>query len=145
MKAVVSGQWSVVRLCCLLLSVSLLACSVPNLEEPECIDARDGVKQFYAWYIATEAEQRGKDSELFRKFVAPLDGEPANRETDRFVLTNDFPKAMRVGECKVLEPGKRVAFEVLLFWKDDVRSEQRSIQVESENRDGKWLIRSVTN
>jgi hypothetical protein len=37
-------------------------------------------------------------------------------EIDPFVLTNDIPKAFRVGECKVVEPGRRTQFEKCCFF-----------------------------
>jgi hypothetical protein len=146
---VVSGQWSVVRrigfVSCLLLSAFfVLSCSVPNLGDPDCEAARDTVREFYSWYFAADAEHRANSPEVFQKYVAPTLRRGANGEIDPFVLTNDFPKAFRVGECKVVEPGRRTQFEVLLFWKDDVRSEQRTIKVETENVGGRWLIRSIT-
>jgi len=149
MTTVVSGQWPVVRvfgqICCLLLAAyCLLSCSIPNLDEPECKASRDGVQQFYSWYIATDAQQRDKQPEVFQKYVGPLERDPRKWETDEFLLTNDFPKAFRVGKCTVVEPGRRTRFEVLLFWKDDVRSEQRTIKVDTEIADGRWLIRSIT-
>jgi hypothetical protein len=44
----------------------------------------------------------------------------------------------------VVEEGKRTNLEVLLFWKDDVRTEQTSIRVEAENSDGRWRIDRVS-
>lgn len=121
------------------------SCSVPNLEPAECTESRDTVKQFYSWYLGNNAEQRAKSPEMFSKYVADSQLTPADAETDPFVLTNDFPKAFRVGECTVVEPAKRTRFEVLLFWKDDARTEQSTIKVETEKIDNKWIIRSVTN
>jgi hypothetical protein len=63
--------------------------------------------------------------------------------TDPFTTGDtDFPKAFRVGECRVLAPD-RTQFDVLLFWKDDIRSEQRKITVQAVNEDGNWLIDKV--
>ncbi|MEO6335154.1 MAG: hypothetical protein ABIO91_09235 [Pyrinomonadaceae bacterium] len=63
--------------------------------------------------------------------------------SDPFTRTADLPKAFRVGECRLIEPGRRVSFNVLLFWKTDTRTEQRAIAVETQNVDGKWLIDSI--
>jgi hypothetical protein len=57
--------------------------------------------------------------------------------------TSELPKAFRVGECTEISP-ERTAFQVLLFWKDDVRSEQRPINVEAVKAGDKWLIDNVT-
>lgn len=102
------------------------------------------MKEFYSWYFANDAEKRNKSPEMFDKYVAPGTRPTTNSDVDPFVLTSDFPKAFRVGECTVIEPGKRVRFELLLFWKDDKRSEQRSIHLDVDKVDGKWMIKAVT-
>jgi hypothetical protein len=63
---------------------------------------------------------------------------------DYFTATDDFPKAFRVGGCKV-EDGNKTVFRVLLFWKDDQRDEQKEIQVEATKENNNWLINKVGN
>jgi predicted Fe-S protein YdhL (DUF1289 family) len=145
MRTVACVRWSVVgALVFAIASACLLGCSIPNLDQPECTESRDTVREFYSWYLATDAEKREKAPDMFEKYVASDTFASADGTSDRFFLTNDSPKAFRVGECKVVEPGKRTTFEVLLFWKDDTRSEQRSIHVETEKRQSKWLITKVS-
>ncbi len=151
MRSVVSCQWSVVSLCgrvsCLLLTAfCLLACSIPNLEPPECIQARDIVREFYSFHFGNDKEFSAEALEKRRVFLTPsffrnLVGTQSG--VDPFTLTDDPPKAFRVGECRVEEADRRVTFDVLLFWKTDTRTEQRPITVEAENTGGKWLIDSV--
>jgi hypothetical protein len=62
---------------------------------------------------------------------------------DPFTLTENFPKAFRVGDCVVVSPEQEVRFQLLLFWKDDVRSEERSVTVTAKNEEGSWRIDSV--
>jgi hypothetical protein len=150
MRTVIGDRLSVVRrigvVSCLLLSAfCVLSCSVPNLEPRECTASRDTVREFYSSYIATTPGDREDSPAMFQRFVSRSfeRGDPKRGEADPFVLTNEFPKAFRVGECTVLEENKRTSFQVLLFWKDDVRSEQRAINVETENEGDRWLIRSV--
>lgn len=64
-------------------------------------------------------------------------------EVDYFTATGDLPKAFRVGGCKVNTPGQSVNFDVLLFWKDDTRTEQKHISVAVKKEDDKWLVDSV--
>jgi len=125
-----------------------LSCSVPNLGEPDCETARDSVREFYSFHLANDMTFSTENLETRKQFLAPEFYERLKTGThqgDPFTQTSDLPKAFRVGECKVEEPGKRVRFELVLFWKDDVRSEQRSITVNAENSDGRWLIRNVTS
>ena len=61
---------------------------------------------------------------------------------DYFTETDDYPKAFRVGDCNVTNENKTV-FQVVLFWKDDTRSEQREIKVEAVKQNNIWLINKV--
>ena len=63
---------------------------------------------------------------------------------DPFTTGNDdLAKAFRVGACREIAPDK-VEFQVLLFWRDDTRSEQREIKVEAIRSTDKWLINNVS-
>jgi hypothetical protein len=68
----------------------------------------------------------------------------ADSKTDYFTATDDYPKAFRVGSCEIMNENKTV-FEVVLFWKDDARSEQREIKVETVRQNDNWLINKVEN
>ena len=70
--------------------------------------------------------------------------EQAEGKRDYFTATDDYPKAFRVGGCEAANENKTV-FEVVLFWKDDTRSEQREIKVETIKRNDKWLINKIFN
>jgi hypothetical protein len=54
-----------------------------------------------------------------------------------------LPKAFRVGGCTINTPGQSVNFDVLLFWKDDKRTEQKHISVAVRKENDKWLIDMV--
>jgi predicted HTH transcriptional regulator len=68
----------------------------------------------------------------------------ASNETakDYFTATEDYPKAFRAGECRTIA-ADRTVFGILLFWKDDGRSDQRRIEVEAVKENGNWLIDKV--
>jgi hypothetical protein len=68
----------------------------------------------------------------------------SDSKTDYFTATDDYPKAFRVSSCEVMNENKTV-FEVVLFWKDDARSEQREIKVETVRQNDNWLINKVEN
>jgi len=122
------------------------ACSMPNLEKPECTEARDAVREFYSFHIAGDMKPSAENLKLREKFLAPelIRTLVASNETarDYFTATDDYPKAFRVGSCEVSSPGKTV-LGVLLFWRDDNRSEQREIKVEAVKENEKWLINKV--
>ena len=82
-----------------------------------------------------------KEKFLTPEFVVRLRG--SQEGIDPFTTgTNDFPKAFRAGECREISPD-RTAFEVLIFWRDDTRSEERRISVEMAKRGENWLVDNV--
>lgn len=85
---------------------------------------------------------------LREKFLTPeFAGSLKNLQSENDIFTTnstDIPKAFRTGECEAVSPDKTM-FNVLLFWRDDVRSEQREIIVETVKQNDKWLISGVIN
>ena len=146
-------RYQLSAVCLLLLAECLLlSCSVPNLEEPDCGEARGIVREFYSYHFGnnlgfSEEELNARGHYLTPEFRKSLGAAPQDLPPgiDPFTRAADPPKAFRVGECKVVEAGRRTSFEVLLFWRDDVRSEQRSITVEADRRADRWLIDRVSN
>ena len=151
MNAVVSGRWSVVRLLVASLVLTILGvtgCSVPNLEEPDCRESRDVVREFYSLHFGNDMHQSAEAIKLREKYLTTLLKDnllsaPLN-DTDYFTATSDLPKAFRVGECKVNSPGQEVNFDILLFWKDDTRTEQKHISVAVRKENDTWRIDSVS-
>ena len=132
----------------LLLALCSTACSIPNLEPPECDQARDAVREFYSFHFGNDQAFTADDLDrrrgyLTERFFENLKAAPP--AVDPFTRTDDVPKAFRAGECRVIEPGRRVAFELVLFWKTDTRTDQRAIGVEAEKIGDKWLVDSVSN
>lgn len=150
MKAVASSAR--LSICSVLLTAfCLLACSIPNLEDPDCRESRAAVREFYSFHFGNDMNPTEENIRLRGRYLTPLYVESltdtlkqAPRLSDFFTGSEDFPKAFRVGECKVLEPGKRVQFEVLLFWKDNTRTEQKSIYAGLLKEGDNWLINLVT-
>ena len=92
----------------LILTVTLTACSVPNLEEPQCTEARDMVKRFYSFHFGndmrlTPANVRAREQFLTPRLVSRLvsTGEPAK---DYFTATENFPKAFRLANARSIPP-----------------------------------------
>jgi hypothetical protein len=125
-----------------------VGCSIPNLEKPECTAARQTVREFYSYHFGNDMKPSKENLKVREKFLT--DGLKQNLaaqtggKTDYFTQTDDYPKAFRVGGCEVTSDDKTV-FEVLLFWKDETRSEQREIKVETVKQADKWLINKVEN
>lgn len=69
--------------------------------------------------------------------------ESLQTENDVFTTdSNDFPRAFRIGSCKVIEPTK-TNVEILLLWRTDVESRQQIIQAEVIKQSDKWLINKI--
>ena len=154
MSLVCGGRWSVVRVSIASLVLAILwlnGCSVPNLEEVDCRESRDVVREFYSFHFGNDRHPSVENLQLREKFLTRRlkgdlnDAVAALPEgTDYFTATTDFPKAFRVGECQAAQSGQPVLFDVLLFWKDDERTEQKHILVTVKKEDDAWRIDSVS-
>ena len=129
--------------------VSLLffaGCSVPNLESPGCVDSRNALREFYSYHFGnnmafTVDDLKAKEKFLTPEFAARLRG--SQEGIDPFTTgDSDFPKAFRAGECRDIT-ADRTGFDVVLFWKDDTRSEERKINVEMAKRGETWLVDNI--
>jgi len=137
------NHWARVSLLLVLFAAS---CSVPNLEEPACTEARIDVRQFYSFHFANDMKPSAENLKLREKYLTAdlLKTLSASNETalDYFTAATDYPKAFRTGTCKVISPSE-TEFQVILFWRDDNRSEQKEVTVDAVKQDDKWLINKV--
>ncbi len=132
--------------------VSLLSlaagCSVPNLEVPECTASRGIAKEFYSFHFGNEMKFSADGLKAREKYLTPevIAAVAGTREdVDPFTTGSvDIPKAFRIGGCEVTSPDA-AKVEVVLFWRDDSRSEERRIHVETKRIDGRWLINRILN
>jgi hypothetical protein len=137
------------KLFCLFVSVFFVdSCglSIPNLEQTECSQARIRVKEFYSFHFGNDMKPSDENLRARERFLTEdLTGQmrqQALENQDYFTQTDDYPKAFSVGKCEVVSPEKTV-FNVLLFWRDDTRTEQREIKVEAVKQNDIWLINKV--
>ena len=135
--------------CCLLpTAYCQLACSLPNLEKPQCTAARDTVKRFYSFHFGNDMRPSPENLKARVQFLTnELSGSlSTSTETvkDYFTATDNYPKAFRVGSC-TSESDDKAILQVLLLWRDDVKSEQKEVHVETVKVADKWLINKVSN
>lgn len=132
-----------VRLCVILSAVLSAACSIPNLEPAACAGARPFVREFYSFHFGNEMAFSSENLKLRERFLSPdLFRKVVNSPwgLDPFTTgTDNFPRAFRVGGCTELARD-RPEFQVLLFWRDETSTEQKTISVEAVKSDDKWLI-----
>lgn len=142
-KELAVGWRKILLFCLLLTAYCSLACSVPNLEKPECIESRNTVREFYSVHFGNDMKPSEDYLKRRGKFLTTdlknLTAQSLSDKRDYFTATDDYPKAFRVGSCQVIAPDKTL-FGVLLFWKDDIRNEQREIKVEVVKENDRWLI-----
>lgn len=133
--------------CGFLAFLASAGCSIPNLESTECSEARTALREFYSFHFGNDMRFTAENLRLRKHFltnefyteleIAPAGGDPFTTGDE------DYPKAFRVGKCTIGRNGNP-SFEVLLFWKDDKRSEQRSIWVEMQQQNGSWLVKGIS-
>ena len=121
---------------------------MPNLEPPECTASRGVVKEFYSFHFGSEMRFSPENLKPLEKFLtADYYKSLQNLKTDGDVFTTgdlDYPKTFRTGKCEVTAPDK-TSVEVLLFWRTDTRTEQRSIHAETVKQSDQWLIDKIDN
>lgn len=130
------------------IAVSMNRLSIPSLEDPACDAARDATRSFYSFHFGNGLQPSAESLAERGRFLTPslrakLAARSDNPE-DYFTATSDYPKAFRIGGCAA-SGQEKVTFEIALFWKDDERSEQRSIWVTSTLVDGRWLVDEVSS
>ncbi len=135
-----------VILCLSLSAFCLLSCSIPNLEKPECTDARQTVKEFYSYHFGNDMKPSKENLKEREKFLSAdlkqtLAAQPETT-TDYFTATDDYPKAFRIGECAVTNENITV-FQIVLFWKSDTRSQQSEVKAELIKQNDKWLVNRI--
>lgn len=122
-------------------------CSIPNLETPACVDSRNALREFYSFHFGNSMTFSQQDLKARERFLTPELTEKlrsSQEGTDPFTTgTADVPKAFRAGECRELSPD-RTAIGVVLFWKDDTRTEERKINVEMAKRGDAWLVAGIS-
>lgn len=130
----------------LTLTCGLAACSLPNLDPPECAASRTVLREFYSYHFGNDMKFSQDGLKSRERFITPsLSQSVVNTAegSDPFTTgDSDIPKAFRVAECRVLSPD-RAEYAVLLFWKDDRRSEERRIAVQVAKIDGNWLVDKI--
>jgi hypothetical protein len=134
---------------CLLYSVFFTSCSVPNLEERECADARDALRVFYSFHLDNGINFNQEKLKLRQKFLTPdlfqmLTQKP-DSATDYFTGSDEQPKSFRIGGCRIIEQDKKLSQDVVFFWRDDAKEESRQkiVRVETVNTSNNWLINKV--
>ena len=138
---------NLLRLFCIWhLAFCITACSIPNLEKPQCTAARDVVKRFYSFHFGNDMQPSAENLKALAQFLTSelISSISASTETskDYFTATENYPKAFRVGEC-TSESDDKAMLQVLLLWRDDTKNEQKEVHVETVKVGDIWLINKV--
>ena len=148
-RKIENGKWKIIEFTfCILLLAFSTACSIPNLDKPQCAASRETVKEFYSYHFGSDMKPSKENLQASGKFLSDelKRSLAAQSETaiDYFTATDDYPKAFRVGNCEVVDDDKTV-FQIVFFWKTDTRNEQREVKVETIKQNDQWLINKVLN
>jgi hypothetical protein len=132
--------------CILHCAFVIAGCSIPNLESPECTEARTAVKQFYSFHFGNDTRPSRENLKLRERFVTPefYASLPYGGTTDVFTGSAEPPTTFKVGECKTLTP-TTVDFQIQIYWRTDASTMQKELHVVAVKRDAGWLINNVSN
>jgi hypothetical protein len=133
--------------CLLLTAACQLGCSLPNLESPECADAREAVREFYSFHYANDIAMSPENLKIREKYLTPelyRDLLEDRREKDYFTNSDTPPKAFKVAACKAIDLNL-ADIGVHLFWKPDEQTTiQKEAEVEAVKQSDKWLVNRVS-
>ena len=127
-------------------------CSIPNLEKPECTEARDAVKQFYSFHFGNDMHPSAENLKLRERYLTPefmkilmvdVTGLPATTK-DYFTASEEPPKTFKIGKCELPQPDK-ANVQVQLYWRDDTKTVQKEVHVEAVKTNDVWLINKVAD
>ncbi len=138
-----------VRLTCLLITAyGALACSLPNLEKPQCTDARIAVRRFYSFHFGNDMKMTADNLNVRESYLTPeLHNSLAaagDSKFDYFTATDNYPKAFRVGSC-TSDAEDKATLQVVLLWRDDTRSDQKEVYADVVKSGDNWLVQKVSN
>ena len=123
-----------------------LACSIPNLETPACVDSRNALREFYSFHFGNSMTFSPEDLKKRERFLTPeFAGRLSGSQEGTDPLTTgdaDLPKAFRADACRETSP-EETAHDVVLYWKDDTRTEERKINVRMTKRGDAWLVSDI--
>jgi len=117
------------------------ACSIPNLDPPECAAARDVAKQYYS--LAIGGDPMSHPDVLARLKALRASGFTAGpMEGDPYYFSSEQPTSSRVGQCSALEDG-RVKAEVTVIWRVNGKNSERKDLVTLAKTNEAWLIERI--
>jgi len=122
----------------------IAACSIPSLESQQCAEARDSVKDFYSWYLGTDAKTRTQQQTTYDRFIAPGFQTSATDDLDPFFLSPTMPTTFKIGKCDV-DNDSRVSIQVQLYWRYESKTDQKEVYAEVARSGDKWLIEKVAS
>jgi len=128
--------------CMLLAVVSQTGCSIPNLEGQSCTEARDAVKEFYSWYLGTDADTRLRQRDIYDRYVSQDFPASHGQNGGPFFLSDSTPTTFKIGKCEAVNDST-VEIQVQLYWRSDNRTDQREIYAETIKNNDKWLINKI--
>ena len=127
-------------------------CSVPNLESPQCTDARLAVRQFYSFHFGNDMSPSAENLKAREKYLTPdliktLGADQAGR-VDYFTKADAYPKTFKVATCDSTDP-QHAKLQVQVYWQEERGSlkdtTQREVGVDTlKTNDGRWLIDKVS-
>lgn len=120
----------------------LNSCSIPNLEAPQCSEARDTVKEFYSWYLGTDADMRSRQRVVYDRFVSPTFRTDNAGADDPFFRSSTLPTTFKIGKCESTTDSK-ARMQVQLYWREDGKTDQKDVFTELTKTGERWLIDKV--
>jgi hypothetical protein len=100
------------------------------------------VKDFYSWYLGTDAKTRAQQETTYDRFIASDFQTSVSDDLDPFFLSPTTPTTFKIGKCDV-DSETRVSIQVQLYWRYESKTDQKEVYAEVFRTGDKWLIYKV--
>ena len=129
-------------LCVVYCAACLAACSIPNLDSPECAAARDVAKKYYSLAVGGDPMSHPEVLAKLKALRAPNFSASPAAEGDPYYYSSVPPTSYRADECSPLSDG-RVKIEITVIWRVNDKNSIRKDWVTVAKSNDTWLVEHI--
>lgn len=126
--------------------ILIAGCGIPNLETPECAQARDAAKQFYSFHFGNEMRPSAENLKMRERFLTPRYFEAlaktSDSDVDQFTMSREYPRTFKIGECRTATP-TNVDLQIQIYWRDDQKTVQQEVVANMVKQGDSWLLDGI--
>lgn len=134
----------VVALCIVSCTLSVVACSIPAIESPDCTAARDVAKRYYSLAIGGDVANQPDAMREFKNLLAPdfsVTGTDMSDGRDPYNFSLITPSSSRFDEC--VEQNSKPTINVTVIWRQNEQNYLRKDKVTLTKSGNTFLVEHI--